>query len=157
MSGQVTAKRPVPLLGLLFGYGAMLPLVLSAAASWLLPAPWPVLALRLGLIWASAILAFLAGVRRGLSFRTEGGPTTAQLLGMLWLFALAFAALAAPWPVVSCALLLVGYASVAVLDTLAARDGEAPGFFASLRPPQMLIALVSLAVLAARVAMGNLA
>lgn len=147
--------RPVPPLSALFGYGAMIPLAASAAAVWLLPAPWPAIALRLGLVWAGAILAFLAGVRRGLSFWTEGGPTSAQLLGMLWLFALAFLALASPWPAASCALLLAGYASVAILDPAAARHGEAPGFFASLRPPQMLIALVSLAALAARTAMAS--
>ena len=151
----MTAMRPVPLLGALFGYGAMIPLAASALAVWLSPAPWPAVAMRLGLVWAGAILAFLAGVRRGLSFRTEGGPTAAQLLGMLWLFALAFAALASPWPAASCGLLLAGYASVAVLDSVAARHGEAPGFFARLRPPQMLIALVSLVVLAARIMIGN--
>ena len=151
----MTAVRPVPPLSALFGYGAMIPLAASAAAVWLLPASWPAFALRLGLTWAGAILAFLAGVRRGLSFRTAGGPTAAQLLGMLGRVALAFAALALPWPAASCALLLAGYASVAVLDPEAAQHDEAPSFFARLRPPQMLVALVSLAALAARMLMAS--
>ena len=151
----MTAARQVPPLGALLGYGAMLPLAAGSIGVWLLPAPWTALLLRCTLIWGGAILAFLAGVRRGLSFRTEGGPTAAQLLGMLWLFALALAALLAPWPTLSCALLLVGYASVAILDLPAAHDGEAPSFFARLRPPQMLAALASLVLLGARAIMGG--
>ena len=147
--------QPVPPLGALLGYGAMLPLAAGAIGVWLLPAPWTALLLRCTLVWGGAILAFLGGVRRGLSFRTEGGPTAAQVLGMLWLFALAFAALVMPWPAPSCALLLVGYASVAILDSLAAQDGEAPGFFARLRPPQMLVALASLVLLGARAIVGS--
>lgn len=146
----------VPALSLVFGYGAMLPLVAAACIGWAFPAPWAAAILAAALVWAGAILAFLAGVRRGLSFRTQGGPTVSQLVGMLWLFALAVAALASPWALLSCALLLIGYASVAVMDRVAAGTGEAPAFFAVLRPPQMLLAMASLVAVAARLMTGSL-
>lgn len=72
---------------------------------------------------------------------------------MFWLFVLAFASLAVPSAVASCALLVLGYASLGVLDSGAARSGEAPRFFARLRPVQSAVAaaaLTALLVLAAR-------
>jgi hypothetical protein len=111
------------------------------------------------ILWGCAILTFLAGVRRGVSFRTPGGATFAQIATMLWLFLIGLAALwafvlgggqrAAGATFASLALLLVGYVSLGVLDPLAARRGEAPLFFARLRPVQMLIPLASLAALLA--------
>lgn len=44
-------------------------------------------------------------------------------------------------------LLLAGYVSLAVLDPWAARQGEAPPFFARLRPAQMAIPVACLAAL----------
>jgi hypothetical protein len=40
-------------------------------------------------------------------------------------------------------LLTTGYASVAILDPIAARRGEVPAHFARLRPPQMTAAIMS--------------
>jgi hypothetical protein len=100
-------------------------------------------------IWAGAVLAFLAGVRRGLSFHTAGGPTRTQLLTMLWLFGLAVFGLLSSWLVISILLLLIGYGSIAVLDLIAASQDEVPSFFARLRPPQMLLPVISLLLLAA--------
>ena len=63
--------------------------------------------------------------RRGVSFRTPGGPTPAQIGTMLWLFVLGVGALATLPLGVARALLLLGYVSLAVLDPLAARRGAA--------------------------------
>jgi hypothetical protein len=151
---RVTESRRVPALSLVLGYGATLPFVAGAAAAWLLGRGGPAAALAadLTVLWGGAILVFLAGVRRGLSFRTEGGPTLAQLATSLGLFTLGLAALAAPRTGAGLALLLAGYLALAVLDPWAARRGEAPLFFARLRPLQMLVPIASLAALLARVA-----
>ena len=69
---------------------------------------------------------------------------------MLWLFVLGLVALLSPWPVVTLGLLLLGTLSIAILDPLAARHGETPAFFARLRPFQMPIAIIGLAVLIVR-------
>jgi hypothetical protein len=45
---------------------------------------------------------------------------------------------------VSLVLIAVGYASIAILDPIAARRGEAAPHLARLRPPQMGIALIGL-------------
>lgn len=139
----------VPPLSLALGSAPVLTLAACAAAVWLLPPFWSEKLAQAALVWAGAILAFLAGVRRGLSFRTAHGPTPAQLLTMLWLFVLAVAALLLPWHLVAIVSLLIGYASVFVLDPVAAGHDEVPRFFARLRPPQMLVAIVSLLVLGA--------
>ena len=144
----LTEPAETPWLGIFFGYVAMVPFVVGALAFWLTGEPWRGAALAITLFWGCAILAFLAGVRRGVSFRTPGGVTAAQIVTMLWLFCLAFAAIvltAIAAPVAAAALLLVGYLSLGVLDPIAARKLEAPLYFARLRPVQMAIPVLCLA------------
>jgi hypothetical protein len=150
---RVTESRRVPALSLVLGYGATVPFVVGAAAAWLLDGGLAALAADLTVLWGGAILVFLAGVRRGLSFRTEGGPTPVQLATSLGLFALGLAALAVPRTGVALALLLAGHLALAVLDPWAARRGEAPLFFARLRPPQMFVPVAGLAALLAHLAL----
>ncbi len=147
-------ERPeVPVLGLLLGGVAMVPFALLAGLLWLGPAVWAPAALRWLVCWGAAILAFLSGVRRGLSFRTPGGERAVQIATMAWLYLLAIAALLVTAPVVALALLMAGFLSIAVLDPAAARRQEAPLFFARLRPVQMTVPLAGLAASAAWVLM----
>ncbi|HQT76447.1 MAG: hypothetical protein B7Z80_05420 [Rhodospirillales bacterium 20-64-7] len=146
----VTEPRQVPALSLLLGFGAMIPLAAGAILTWVLPEPGSGLARGAALMWGSAILLFLSGVRRGVSFRTPAGPTVAQILTMLWLFALGLVALPLlPGPLAPVPLLL-GYLSIAVLDPIAARRNETSLFFARLRPVQMAIPVISLLAMVVR-------
>ncbi len=144
-------ERPeVPWLSVVLGYGPMLPFVVGTGASWMVHGSLHGEIVLATMIWADAILAFLAGVRRGLSFRTEGGPAVAQIATMFCLFVLALTSLLAlthGFARVAVGSTLVGFAAIMVLDPIAARDGQAPLFFARLRPPQIAIAVASLAVL----------
>lgn len=142
----------IPRLSLILGYLPIVGLPALALAAWLAPDPWPAVLAALAQGWAGVLLIFLAGVRRGLSFFTEGGPRPAQIVAVLWLFALGVGALLAT-PPIAFSLLVVGYGSIAVLDPPAARRGEAPAFFARLRPPQMAVALVGLVALLLRVSL----
>ena len=126
---RVTEPARTPVASLVLGYGATVPLILGAVGAWILPDP-----------------LFLAGVRRGLSFRTVHGPTTRQLAMMAWLFGLGLLALLAPSAPAALLLLMVGYLSLAVLDPPAADRGEVPLFFRALRPPQMTLAAGSLGI-----------
>ena len=75
-----------------------------------------------------------------------------QIATMAALFMLALGSLIAivhGAALVAAALALVGFVAVAVLDPIAARNGQAPLFFAQLRPPQMAIPILSLAGLLA--------
>ncbi len=156
----VDEPREVPLLSRLFGFGAMVPLVLGALLAWFAGGILAALAVNLSILWGAAILLFLAGVRRGVSFRTPGGPTVGQLGAMLFLFLTGLAALlAVSVPVtpvavgphvLAFALLLLGYGGILVIDPIAASRGEAPLFFRRLRPVQMGIAVAALAALLAR-------
>lgn len=145
-----TPDRTPPLSALLaFGPAALIvALGLLGWAGW----PWAVAA---GRLWAAAILLFLAGVTRGLSFFTEGGPRPAQLGIMLARFTCGFLALALPMlpvgvaPFLSWLLLFAGYLTVLLFDPPAARQGMAPRYFARLRGPQMFVALTGIVMLAA--------
>lgn len=140
----------VPWLSVVLGFGPMLPIGAGAVAAWTTGGLIRGEAILLTAIYASSILAFLAGVRRGLSFRTEGGPALAQLatMAMLWLAALiALACISHALAVPALALLVVGYTALMILDPIAARAGQAPIFFGRLRPPQMLIAVIALVAL----------
>ena len=143
----LTEPAETPWLGVFFGYIAMVPFVIGALAFWLAGEPWRGAALSITLFWGCAILTFLSGVRRGVSFRTPGGVTAAQVATMLWLFGLGFSAIvltALALPVWAAALLILGYLSLQVLDPIAARKLEAPLYFARLRPVQMAIPVLCL-------------
>lgn len=58
----------------------MLPLVTAALGAWLLPDPWPLLAVQLAITWAAIILAFIGGVRRGYGFGQDRPSTGAAIL-----------------------------------------------------------------------------
>ncbi len=147
------AERPeVPWLSVVLGYGPMLPFVGGAILAWVTRGAVRAEFVLLTILYTASILLFLAGVRRGLSFRTAGGPRVTQIATMFGLYALGVLALFAVvegFAIVATALLLAGFACILVLDPIAARDGEAPLFFARLRPPQMAIAVASLAGLLA--------
>jgi hypothetical protein len=144
-----TAASPQPpALSLLFGFGPALILAALGAAAWLLPAEWRPLALVGGVLWGAAILLFIAGVRRGLSFFTRDGPQPVQVAGAIWLFGFGLATLVLP-PPWSFLPLALGYLDVAVIDPYLARHGEAPRHFAALRPAQAVIFLIGVALLAA--------
>ena len=150
---RVTEPRAVPWLSIVFGYGPMLPFAAGALVAWGWPGtPLGQVAAALTILWGCAILLFLSGVRRGVSFRTEGGATVAQIATMIGLFSLGFAALVLATldrAVPALVLLLLGFTAIAILDPIAARRGEAPLFFARLRPVQIPIAILSLAALLA--------
>ncbi len=138
-----------PPVSLFLAYVAMVPMVAGAALAVVANAAMTAEIVRLTAAWAAAILCFLAGVRRGLSFRQPGGPTVAQLAAMLLFFVLGVGSLLAPWPAASVGLLLAGYVSLAVIDPIAARRDEAPLYFARLRPVQMLLPIGSMIALLA--------
>jgi len=137
----------IPLNSIIFGFGPMLPLAFAALGAWLLPPPWPMLAVRLAIIWGAMILIFVAGVRRGFGFGNPRASTGVEIATMLAYFVPAGLALVVPVGSIALMLLLVGYVLVPVLDTRAARAGNAPAHFAQLRWPQMAIAIVSVAAL----------
>ena len=142
--GPEAPKSRTPLLSLVLAYVAMLPLVAGAVAAVVASDALDLLAIHLTVVWAGALLCFFAGVHRGLSFRQPGGPVLGQLGGMLLLFCLGVVSLLSPWHGPALVLQLAGFASMAVLDPVAARHGEAPRYFARLRPVQLLLPLASL-------------
>ena len=146
----VEERATIPLDGLVFAFGAMVPFPVGAVVAWLAEGATAVLAASLTTMWGAAILIFLSGVRRGLSFRTPGGPRGRQLGIMLWLFCAGLGALLVP-VVLALSLLFAGYLSLLVLDPLAAHRDEAPLYFARLRPWQMAIPVASLGLLLAAI------
>ncbi len=146
----ITEHSDVPALSILLGYGPMVPFVVGAATACATQGALKDIAILFTVIWAGSILSFLAGVRRGLSFRTEGGPTIMQIASMFVLFVLALLSILSAVlgkMIIAIGLLLAGYILIFILDPRAAKMGEAPLFFARLRRPQMAIAIGSLAVL----------
>lgn len=143
--------RRIPWLEIVFGFGPMLPIAVGTAVTWWLNGkPLDYLVALFTLLYAASILLFLAGVRRGVSFRTEGGPRVSQIVTMLVLYGLGLGSLFAAVmgkAVPALAMLILGYAAIGILDPIAARAGEVPLSHARLRPLQMPIAVVSLAAL----------
>lgn len=127
----------------------MLPLLACALLAEAAPASRRVAA-RAAVLWGGAILCFLGGVRRGLSFDDPGGARGGQFAGALPDFALGLLALAAPSPRVSLAALIVGYGWLGATDRAGANAGEAPRYFARVRPAQAALAVSSFGLLLRR-------
>lgn len=125
----------------------MVPLVVAGLAAWLLPAPYPFAAVQLGIVWGALILAFIAGVRRGFGFGAPGASTTVAIATSIGYFVLAGLALVIGRPSDALVPLILGYVAAAVFDRRAALAGNAPAFFATLRPVQLLIGAAGLALL----------
>jgi hypothetical protein len=140
------AIRPdVPADGLILGYGPMLPMVAAGAGAWLLPQPWPVWAVQLGIIWGALVLAFIAGVRRGFGFGYPQASKPVEIAASIAYFTLAGLGLVIARPSMALLVLIVGYVLAALLDRRAALRGDAPAYFATLRPRQLLIGAAGLA------------
>jgi len=150
--GKEDRRSRTPWESLVLAYAAMVPIVVGAIACLLLRAGAASVAVHLTVTWAGAVLCFLSGVRRGLSFRQEGGPLLSQLATMLWLFILGVASLLSPFPIPSLVMQLLGYTTMAIYDPPAAREGGVPRYFARLRPIQMSLPIVSLALVLVSVA-----
>ncbi len=145
---DIDEPAATPALSLVLGYLAVLPFAAGAVAAWL-GGGLMLLAVQAVALWGAAILIFLSGVRRGLSFRTPGGPRGRQIAMVFWLFLAGLVSLVLPLEL-AVGLLLLGYGSLALLDPPAARRGEAPLFFEGFRPPQMLVAVLGLAAILVR-------
>lgn len=150
----ITERTRVPWDAIVLGYGAMLPFPLAVVAVWFGGAALGALGVHLVVIWGALVLVFLAGVRRGLSFRTPGGPRGTQIAMMLWLFLAGLGALALP-ALGALILLELGYLSLLLLDPIAARHEETPLYFVRFRPWQMAVPVVSLLLLIGTALVGN--
>lgn len=129
----------------LLGFGPMLPLVAAGIGAWVLPGTWPILAVQLAIVWGAIILAFIGGVRRGFGFARESASTAVAIAAAAAYLTIAGLALVVPRATMALALLIVGYALAALLDRRAALAGNAPDFFATLRPPQLLLGAAGMA------------
>ena len=136
-----------PVISLLLAEAAMLPIAGGTLTSIALGHERGAGVERLTIGFAGSVLCFLAGVRRGLSFRQPGGPTANQIGIMFSVFSLGSGAVLLPARKPALLLLLSGFGLLATLDPDAARTGQAPRYFARLRPVQMLIPLASPAAL----------
>ena len=141
----------IPANSLIFGYLPMVPLVAAAIGAWMLSIEWAELAVHLAIIWAAMVLIFIAGVRRGYGFGACEASTAVEIATMLAWFVTAGLALVIPGRIVPLALLLAAFVTVPLLDRRAAFHGDAPAHFARLRPPQMMLAVLSLGTLLAYV------
>jgi len=139
-----------PRIDRLFAYGAMLPLIAGALALWFAPEAQSFLALNLTLFWGASVLLFIAGVRRGASLSRSGGAAIAEIVAMLGLFLAGVASLVATiwaFPLVAALLQIAGFASLAILDRVAAPH-DRPLPVERLRPLQICVPVAVLAAVA---------
>ncbi|MBV9841600.1 MAG: DUF3429 domain-containing protein [Sphingomonadaceae bacterium] len=139
----------IPPLSLILGYGPTALLPVLAVASATLPQKPGFGCLLVGQLSAASVLIFIGGVRRGLSFGAPDERLNRQVATALGYFFIGLAAMLVPiGPAL--VLLILGYALAGLLDRRAARAGEAPPYFATLRPAQAAVAVLGLAGLLAR-------
>ncbi len=129
------------------GWLALIPPPVFALAAWVAPVGGlRAAAVAAVLAWGGALLAFWAGVRRGLSFSERRGAALEEMAAFLLLFGVAVVGMVLRWPLV----LAGGFVAAGALDARAARRGEAPRYFRRLRPAQAAVGALSMAVAGAR-------
>ena len=138
------SQPAIPSDSIIFGFGPMLPLIAAGIGVWLLPPGWPVIAVQCAIIWGALILAFIGGVRRGFGFGRGAASTRSEVIAAVAYFTIAGVALLMPRAAMALALLAAGFALAALLDRRAAITGDAPAFFARLRPTQLLLGCAGL-------------
>ena len=126
-------------LDMALGVSAVAPL-LGCAALLLFPALPLAIVRTLAVIWSACLLAFFAGVRRGLSFSEAQGARGTELLSMLTIYGFAVVCLIFRSPLTAA----IGLGCVALLDAIAARRGEAPRYFTVFRPIQLAVGAAAL-------------
>ena len=101
---------------------------------WLVPKGMLTVLALIGMdAWAGGLLCFFAGVRRGLTFSERRGGAWREVATFLLLFFAGVAGIALAQPL----LLALGFVGAGAAGVLAARRGEAPSYFARLRPSPM--------------------
>ena len=118
---------------LALGVSAAIPVVVAAVVVWLIPGDAAAVVRTLAVIWASGLLAFFAGVRRGLTFSEAGGGRAPELATMLLLFGVGMLAML----LCNAGVAAAGLAAVGLLDARAAHRREAPHYFTLFRLLQM--------------------
>ena len=131
---------------LLLGSSAVVPILGAAIFAWSAPSGPAYVVRALSVIWSGSLLAFFAGVRRGLTFSEAGGGRPGELMTMLGFFACGVVSIVLLSPVVAAA----GLAAVGALDAWSARRSESPRYFSLFRPPQMALAVLALGALQLR-------
>ena len=141
MSRRLTIleSQAIPIRGLALAWLAVLPFAVCAPIAWWGGPELAGIAAEGARFWGGALLLFFSGVRRGLSFRTEGGPTARQFVAFAGLFGAGIATLLSPLPF-ALSIIAVMFVAMTLEDRRAAVRGEVPIFFAHLRPAQMLVA-----------------
>lgn len=108
-----TSDHQIPTRSLVLGYLPMAPLVIAGILVWFVGPLTLAFLVTAAIYWSAILFFFLAGVRRGLSFFTEGGPQPAQLLTMGLLFALGLVIFIMPYAIVAVVLCGLGFAGIA--------------------------------------------
>ncbi len=144
-TGEEDPKEQTPPISLFLAFIALVPVIAGTAVVLLSDDEDAAETIERPTIgWAAAVLCFLAGVRRGLSFRQPGGSKLRDLADMFGLFVFGAGGIVLPRPRIAATSLLLGYATLGLRDPQAARRGEAPRYFARLRPIQVLLPIGAL-------------
>jgi hypothetical protein len=133
-------------LDLCLGVAATVPLLAAAAFVCLEPAGSSDWIRTLAVIWASSLLTFFAGVRRGLTFSEAGGGRAFELATLLVVFGVGVLSLVLVSPAMGAA----GLAAVGLLDARSGARLEAPRYFRIFRPAQMTVCVIALVIIQIR-------
>jgi len=139
----------IPQPALIVGSAGAAPLVALAALAWFAPQTEMKAAAILAVInYGALLLAFLGAVHWGLAIAAYGAAKRDEVrwAGVVWSVVPAILAFVAfyPPPRIALIVLIVGHAIAALVDIWAARGGTAPNWYARLRKPLTLIAMIAL-------------
>ncbi|WP_408873422.1 hypothetical protein [Gluconobacter roseus] len=145
--GMEADAARTPLEGGLLGWAAIAMLGVCLIALRILPKTLTPYVRRFVQIWTGALFCFFAGVHRGASFYNPKGPQLSDPVIFLAMHFFGLGVAISP-PRLSGQLAMAGTLATLAGDVHLARQNRLPRFFIRLRPPQLLIAFVLIALFA---------
>lgn len=143
---RLTATSPWPLA---LGLAGLVPFLFSAAAAWLAPVAWQVVAIQAFLYYSAVILSFLGGVQWGVAMSLEAAESAgfrARLLLSMVPSLIAWPALLLH-PFTGAWVLVVGFVLVRLHELSRAGRTRLPDWYHSLRLVLTLVVLACHALL----------
>lgn len=148
------------------GYGGLLPFGFAALIAWLPGVPFAFVSGWLGwtLYYGAVILSFMGGARWGIAMLADGKRPDEPYSGFLaavtpallaWVALVPQTLLPVAFPLSArIVLLMLGFAGLLIEDLRAARAGEGPAWYASLRKRLTFWVLISLGFVVVRLLIG---
>lgn len=138
---KTSKETKVPYLPAMLGYAGLIPFVVLGVGLWFVPPGLAEMFDRALLTYAACILAFMGAIHWGMAMSEDANSWQLGLSVLPALLAWLALNISPSWEY---SVLIIGFALLCMVDSLATRHKLFPGWYPSLRIPLTLVVVLSL-------------